>query len=228
MTRCPCPLPRCCPQIEEGCRRLQQLLDAGAFAAPAPAPAAGADSDCSHGPAAQRSEPGARGDSSAAEPGGGGGQGSGPCGGGGGGGSSVPWGALFELLSDDRRLEEDPGRLPDTGYGPDFEAAVSSIFVQPVDTRWGPFGTRSQLVLAVWADGRAELRERYRDGAAPGGWAEVCHAFRIGDAGSGGGGGAGGDDGGGDRAEPAAAAEGEAAASEAWEGFERLHSSMRP
>ena len=104
------------------------------------------------------------------------------------GGSRVPWGALFALLSDDRRLEEDPGRLPDTGYGPGFEAAVSGIFVPPVPTPYGPFGTRSQLALAVWADGRAELRERYRDGAAPGGWAEARHAFRLGQAGGSGGG----------------------------------------
>lgn len=128
----------------------------------------------------------------------------------------MPWGALFELLLDDRRLEEDPGRLPDTGYGPDFEAAVSSIFVQPVDTRWGPFGTRSQLVLAVWADGRAELRERYRDGAAPGGWAEVRHAFRIGEGGGGGEGSS--------QAAAATATDG----SQAWKGFERLHSSLHP
>lgn len=77
----------------------------------------------------------------------------------------------------DRRLEDDPERLPATGYGPAFEAAVSSIFVQPVETRWGQFGTRSQTVLAVWADGRGELRERYlqQDGS----WQQLRHAFRL-------------------------------------------------
>jgi uncharacterized protein with NRDE domain len=41
----------------------------------------------------------------------------------------------------------------------------------------GPYGTRSQTVLAVWRDGRAELRERSR-GAAPK-WREVRHSFMV-------------------------------------------------
>ena len=37
-----------------------------------------------------------------------------------------------------------------------------------------PYGTRSQAVLAVWRDGRAELRERSRGEAAD--WKEVQQA----------------------------------------------------
>lgn len=46
-----------------------------------------------------------------------------------------------------------------------------------MDTPWGPFGTRSKIVLAVWRDGSAELREEYlaRDGS----WQQVQHAFRV-------------------------------------------------
>ena len=40
-----------------------------------------------------------------------------------------------------------------------------------------PYGTRSQAVLAVWRDGRAELRERSRGEAAD--WKEVQHSFTV-------------------------------------------------
>ena len=45
-------------------------------------------------------------------------------------GTVVPWEELVRLLSDERRLETDPQRLPATGYGPEFEEAASGIFVQ--------------------------------------------------------------------------------------------------
>lgn len=46
-----------------------------------------------------------------------------------------------------------------------------------METKWGPFGTRSQTVAVVWADGRGELRERYRD--QEGGWASVGLTFTV-------------------------------------------------
>jgi hypothetical protein len=49
---------------------------------------------------------------------------------------------------------------------------------QPIETPRGLFGTRSQLVLAVWRDGRGEVRERYRDDQS-GGWKEVGHSFQL-------------------------------------------------
>lgn len=92
--------------------------------------------------------------------------------------AGLPWEALFGILCDDRLLETDPQALPDTGYGPEFEAAVSGVFVRPIDTPFGTYGTRSQTVLAVADDGTAELRERYleRPGAA---WKEVRHLFHM-------------------------------------------------
>lgn len=41
----------------------------------------------------------------------------------------------------------------------------------------GLYGTRSQTVMAVWRDGRVELRERFR--GAEDEWSEVQHAFNI-------------------------------------------------
>lgn len=94
-------------QVEEGCRQLQSLLDRGAFAA-----AAGASSteeQAANGSTGGDSSSNTNGSSS---------------------GTVVPWEELFRLLSDERRLETDPQRLPATGYGPEFEEAASGIFVQ--------------------------------------------------------------------------------------------------
>ena len=87
-------------------------------------------------------------------------------------------------MSDDRELEADPARLPQTGYGDEFEAAASGIGVRPIPTARGACGTRSQTGLAVWRDGWAELRERSR-GAGGGGedggaaWEEVRHRVKL-------------------------------------------------
>ena len=91
-------------------------------------------------------------------------------------------------MSDARELEADPARLPQTGYGAAFEAAASGIFVRPIQTALGAFGTRSQTVLAVWRDGWAELRERSLAGAGAAGggaeggacaWEEVRHRVKL-------------------------------------------------
>ncbi|KAL4430685.1 hypothetical protein ABPG75_005941 [Micractinium tetrahymenae] len=150
------------PKVREGCRRLQQLVDSGAFGS-----GGSGGSHCNGGIAGGSGAAGGRSDAAAAAAGGSGG----------GGGSSVPWEELFGLLSHDCLLEQNPERLPATGYGPEFEAKVSGIFVQPVDTRWGPFGTRSKIVLAVWRDGRAELREEYL--TEHGTWQQAQHTFEL-------------------------------------------------
>ncbi|KAI7839225.1 hypothetical protein COHA_007038 [Chlorella ohadii] len=164
--------------VDEGRRRLQQLLDRGAFngARCSPDSSGGCGGGSGRSAGADGGSASGSGDGSDCDlsPGAAGGEGSG---GRGGGAAAVPWAELFQLLSDDRRLEEDPARLPDTGYGHEFEAAVSGIFVQPVDTQWGAFGTRSQTVVAVWADGRGELRERYI--GEGGSWQEQQHCFEI-------------------------------------------------
>jgi uncharacterized protein with NRDE domain len=83
---------------------------------------------------------------------------------------------VFEIMSDSQPLGCE-GALPQTGYGDNFEHAVSGIFVPPLQTPYGEFGTRSQTVLAVRRDGAAELRERYRND--DGCWKEVRHAFQM-------------------------------------------------
>lgn len=55
-------------------------------------------------------------------------------------------------------------------FGPDIlnvddhlEYVVSSRFIAPVPSKYGPYGTRSQTVMVVWEDGLVECRERYID-----------------------------------------------------------------
>ena len=42
----------------------------------------------------------------------------------------------------------------------------------------GPYGTRSQTVLAVWRDGSAELRERFLEPESRQ-WKSVTHKFEV-------------------------------------------------
>ncbi len=140
IANCCRPALRAPSQVDEGRRRLQQLLDRGAFNGARCPPASGSgggggngggmEADCASGSGSGSGS----GDVSDRDlsSGAAGGDGGGSTGGNGSGGdaAAVPWDTLFQLLSDDRRLEEDPARLPDTGYGHEFEAAVSGIFVQ--------------------------------------------------------------------------------------------------
>lgn len=120
-------------QVDEGCRRLQQLLDGGAFnggSCPSGNCAGGHDGSTASGSAVGNGSSEAADCNLSAGVAGGDNPGSAARGSRSGSTSTVPWDELFQLLSDDRRLEEDPACLPDTGYGAEFEAAVSGIFVQ--------------------------------------------------------------------------------------------------
>lgn len=121
-------------QVREGCRRLQQLIDSGAFGSGDSGGGAGA------APAVAPNVVSAPGDDS-----GGGGASSDP--GASGGGASVPWEELFGLLAQDRLLECDPAQLPATGYGADFEARVSGICVQVGGVGYGRPGLARLHVL---------------------------------------------------------------------------------
>mmetsp|Transcript_25086 Transcript_25086/g.64774 ORF Transcript_25086/g.64774 Transcript_25086/m.64774 type:complete len:345 (-) Transcript_25086:323-1357(-) len=57
---------------------------------------------------------------------------------------------------------------------------ASARFVHPVPSRSGPYGTRSQIVMAIWEDGTGELREKYLelDDGKPE-WREEKHTFAL-------------------------------------------------
>jgi uncharacterized protein with NRDE domain len=88
----------------------------------------------------------------------------------------VPWDDIWGIMSDAQILQSDAASLPRTGYGADFERHASAIFIPPFSSRWGHFGTRSQMVLAVRRDGSAELRERYLENDT---WREEGHVFTM-------------------------------------------------
>lgn len=66
------------------------------------------------------------------------------------GGSDEPY---FEMLA--RQDRPDADRLPDTGVGPDAEAALSSMFINIPG-----YGTRASTVLRVGHDGHGTITER--------------------------------------------------------------------
>ena len=45
-------------------------------------------------------------------------------------GEEFPWDDVFQLMRDPTVLEMDPGKLPDTGYGSEFESAASALFME--------------------------------------------------------------------------------------------------
>jgi uncharacterized protein with NRDE domain len=95
-------------------------------------------------------------------------------------GDEFPWEAVFDIMKDSTVLETDPAKLPQTGYGPEFESAASALCMDPpVIVENTLFGTRSITIMVVPRDCRipAELREQYL--TEEGGWAEERHQFQM-------------------------------------------------
>lgn len=93
-------------------------------------------------------------------------------------GKDCPFEEIFSIMSDATQLHRPDNleNVPNTGYGVEFEAAASSIFVRPIQLDGYEFGTRSITVLAVRKDGSAELRERcLNDGK----WTEEKLHFKM-------------------------------------------------
>ncbi|KAF5830763.1 NRDE protein-domain-containing protein [Dunaliella salina] len=63
-----------------------------------------------------------------------------------------------------------------------LEYVASARFIRPVPSRLGPYGTRSQIVVAIWEDGTGELREKYLEVSSEDGkpeWREEKHTFAM-------------------------------------------------
>lgn len=86
-------------------------------------------------------------------------------------GGDLPWGQLFNVMSNTTKVD-DPRQLPLTGVGKETDHYLSSAFVEQGDafTAGHPYGTRSQTLMAVWRDGRMQLRERYVEQGETGAW----------------------------------------------------------
>lgn len=87
----------------------------------------------------------------------------------------LPWESIFqELLSNKEKVEE--GGLPNTGCDKQLESLLSPRFIDIIDLiPENPYGTRSQIVLVVWNDGEAEMREYYLQSGSWQGKTEVFH-----------------------------------------------------
>ena len=93
------------------------------------------------------------------------------------GGGSLPWNDIFDDVLGDTTKATDQTQLPQTSLPPEWEQELSSIFIERVEWQGEPYGTRSQIVLAVTGDGRAELRERFL--GKNGSWQSDQHRFHI-------------------------------------------------
>ncbi|KAJ6829887.1 transport and Golgi organization 2-like protein [Iris pallida] len=78
-----------------------------------------------------------------------------------------------ELMTDTRKADFD--KLPNTGVPPEWEHALSSIFVE-VDTKEGRYGTRSMAALSVKNDGEVNFFERYLESGI---WKEHTLQYHI-------------------------------------------------
>jgi uncharacterized protein with NRDE domain len=72
----------------------------------------------------------------------------------------VDWGDLFTAVLGNRERVEEEARLPCTGISLEMERLYSPIFIAPCMRDAMAYGTRSQTGIAVWRDGRVEVRER--------------------------------------------------------------------
>ena len=80
---------------------------------------------------------------------------------------------LFHQVMGDTAQVQQPQHLPQTGMPIEMEHSMSSIFIEPFELRGAAYGTRSQLLLAVYRNGTAKLHERSRPTADPND--QICH-----------------------------------------------------
>lgn len=76
------------------------------------------------------------------------------------GSPNIPWESIFTRVLGSKDQITDDAQLPRTGLPLEWERVLSPVFLDPVPSSQGQYGTRSQTVLAVFSDGRAELQER--------------------------------------------------------------------
>lgn len=95
-----------------------------------------------------------------------------------GGGPGAPWErVLDELLGDNTRELPAPPPHEPAGFQKVVDYVTSARFVDKVDTPYGPYGTRSKTLIAIWPDGTAEARERHLD--PDGQWRDEEFYFRV-------------------------------------------------
>lgn len=66
---------------------------------------------------------------------------------------------LHHVMSNTAKVQQ-LQELPQTGMPVEIERLMSSIFIEPCELKGAAYGTRSQTVLIVHRNGRAQLHER--------------------------------------------------------------------
>ncbi|KAK9800362.1 hypothetical protein WJX73_010819 [Symbiochloris irregularis] len=92
-------------------------------------------------------------------------------------GRNIPWDDIFNDILGSTTEVEDEAQLPRTGLPTEWERTLSPIFIKPHESSGGLYGTRQQMVLAIFEDGKAEVRERTCK--ADGSHETASHAFRV-------------------------------------------------
>ena len=88
----------------------------------------------------------------------------------------LPWDQLFAAMQDRHAIADD-AELPKTGMPQHVERALSPIFIGQHQMPGGPYGTRTQTIIAAWHDGHMALRERNLQ--PDGSWQQAQHDFAI-------------------------------------------------
>lgn len=66
---------------------------------------------------------------------------------------------LHAVMADTAKVQQ-PQDLPQTGMPVEVEHLMSSIFIEPCELKGAAYGTRSQTVLMIHRNGKAQLHER--------------------------------------------------------------------
>ena len=66
---------------------------------------------------------------------------------------------LHDVMGDTAKVHQ-PEDLPQTGMPVEIEHLMSSIFIEPCELKGAAYGTRSQTVLVIHRNGKAQIHER--------------------------------------------------------------------
>lgn len=68
---------------------------------------------------------------------------------------------LHDVMADTAKVQQ-PEDLPQTGMPVEIEHLMSSVFIEPCELKGAAYGTRSQTVLVIHHNGKAQVYERSR------------------------------------------------------------------
>lgn len=66
---------------------------------------------------------------------------------------------LRQVMGDTAKVQQ-PEDLPQTGMPEEIEHLMSSIFIEPCELKGDAYGTRSQTVVVIPRNGKAQVHER--------------------------------------------------------------------